>query len=73
MKYYVSITEFLNRVVSVEAANEQEALAKVQKAHDDSKVVLDSNDYANCCIELEEDQDYCRTYDAMAHVYERID
>ncbi len=56
MKYYVSVTETLNKVVSVDAENEKDALEKVQRAYDDSEIVLDPDCYAGEIIEIEEDQ-----------------
>ncbi len=58
MKYYVSVTETLNKVVSVNAENEAEALKKAQCAYDDSVIVLDSDCYAGETIEIEEDQQF---------------
>lgn len=73
MKYYVSITEFLQRTVSVDAPNEEEAVKTVRKAYEDGRIVLSSKDYVDKCIETEEDQEYFRANDAMRHAYERID
>ncbi len=39
-RYYVSVTETLNMVVSVDAESEKDALEQVQKAYDDSVIIL---------------------------------
>lgn len=57
-KYYVSVTETLNKVVSVDAESEKDALEQVQKAYDDSVIVLDSDNFAGEQIEIEDDQGY---------------
>jgi len=45
MKYNIEITETLSRVITVEAPTKQQALDRVIKAHDDSEIVLNYNDY----------------------------
>lgn len=35
-RYYVSVTETLNKVVSVDAESEEEAVKKTQKAYDNA-------------------------------------
>lgn len=45
MKYYVSVTETLNRVVSVSADSESEAIEKVKDAYCMNKIVLSGDDY----------------------------
>lgn len=64
MKYYVSITEFLNKVVSVNADSEAEAVQRVRDAYLKNDIVLTSDDYVDNCIEVEEDQDYYHTEEA---------
>lgn len=44
-RYYVSVTETLNRAVSVDAESEKEAVQKVQDAYNNSKIILDSDDF----------------------------
>lgn len=62
-RYYVSVTETLNKVVSVDAESENEAVQKVQDAYDNSDIVLDSGNYAGEIIEIENDQDYWKGND----------
>lgn len=59
-RYYVSVTETLNMVVSVDAESEEEAVKKTQEAYDNSDIILDSDNFAGEHIELEEDQDLWR-------------
>ena len=69
-RYYVSVTETLNKVVSVDAESENDALEQVRAAYYDSVIVLDSNDFCEETIEIEDDQlfyidyekDYGKTY-----------
>ncbi len=57
-KFYVSVTEILNRVVCVEAEDEHEAKRLVRKAYyDDQSVVLDYNDYVDAEIKVEDNQE----------------
>lgn len=59
-RYYVSVTETLNMVVSVDAESEEEAVKKTQEAYDNSDIILDSDNFAGEHIELEEDQELWR-------------
>ena len=59
-RYYVSVTETLNKVVSVDAESEKEAVQKVQDAYDGCDIVLDSENFSCERIELGEDQDCWR-------------
>lgn len=59
-RYYVSVTETLNKVVSVDAESENEAVQKVQDAYDNSDIVLDAENYTGNVIEIEPDQEYWR-------------
>ena len=58
MRYYVSVTETLNKVVSVDAESEKEAVQKVQDAYDGCDIVLDSENFSCERIELGDDQEY---------------
>ena len=62
MKYYVSLTETLNKVVSVEADNAEEARKKVSEAYDNLDCTLTWDDYVDGSIEIavEVDQDFHR-------------
>ena len=59
-RYYVSVTETLNKVVSVDAESEIEAVQKVQDAYDGCDIILDSENFAGEQIELDDDQEYWR-------------
>ena len=69
-RYYVSVTERLNKVVSVDAENENEAVQKVQDAYNNSDIILDSENFAGEVIEIEPDQQFFSDYDDS---YEHID
>lgn len=59
MRYYVSVTQMLNRVVSVDAESEEEALKKVNEANDNGEIEIDYEDnYSGEQIELDTDQEY---------------
>ena len=51
-RYYVSVTETLNKVVSVDAESEADALKQVETAYDDSVIVLDSDNYCGKTVEV---------------------
>ena len=57
-RYYVSVTETLNKVVSVDADSEKEAVQKVQDAYDGCDIILDSENFSCERIELGDDQEY---------------
>lgn len=57
-RYYVSVTETLNKVVSVDAESEDEAVQKVQDAYNNSDIVLDADNFSGEVIEIEPDQEY---------------
>lgn len=59
-RYYVSVTEHLNKVVSVDAESENEAVQKVQDAYNNSDIILDSENFAGEQIELDDDQEQWR-------------
>ena len=59
-RYYVSVTETLNKVVSVDAKSEKEAVQKVQDAYDGCDIILDSENFSCERIELGDDQEYWR-------------
>ena len=44
-RYYVSVTEHLNKVVSVDAESEEEAVNAVQDAYNNCDIVLDSDNF----------------------------
>ena len=57
-RYYVSVTEHLNKVVSVDAESKKEAKQKVQDAYDGCDIILDSENFSCERIELGDDQEY---------------
>ena len=59
-RYYVSVTETLYKVVSVDAESKEEAKQKVQDAYDNCDIILDSENFSCERIELGDDQDYWR-------------
>lgn len=44
-RYYVSVTEILNKIVSVDAESEEEAVNAVQDAYNNCDIVLDSDNF----------------------------
>lgn len=73
MKYYVSITETLNKIVSVEANSVEEAENKVTEKYLADEIRLTARDYVDFYLEVDDEQDYYRTIDAMRHIYEHVD
>lgn len=62
-RYYVSVTETLNKVVSVDADSKKDAEEKVRDAYRDCDIVLDSDDFAEEIIEVEEDDQFYKSND----------
>ena len=62
-RYYVSVTETLNKVVSVDADSENEAVQKVRDAYNDSDIVLDYGNFSGEMIEVDDDQEYWSDYE----------
>lgn len=73
-RYYVSVTETLNKVVSVDAESEKEAVQKVQDAYSNSEIILNNDHFCGETIEAEDDQwfyiDYEKNY---GETYQHID
>ena len=72
-RYYVSVTETLNKVVSVDAESEKEAVQKVQDAYDGCDIILDSENFSCERIDLGDDQEYWKEveeddYAALQHI-----
>lgn len=57
-RYYVSVTETLNKVVSVDAESEKEAVKKAQNAYDNCDIILDSDNFVTEKLELDPDQQF---------------
>lgn len=73
-RYYVSVTETLNKVVSVDAEREADALKQVETAYNDSVIVLDSNNYCGKAVEVEDDQQFYVDYEKdYGETYQHID
>ena len=73
-RYYVSVTETLNKVVSVDAESEEEAVDMVRNAYDDSVIILDSDDYCDKTVEIESDQQFYTDYEKeYGETYQHID
>ena len=71
-RYYVSVTEMLNKVVSVDAESEEEAVQKVQDAYNNSEIILDSDNFCGEIVEAEDDQGFYvndeKNYGAYQHI-----
>ena len=73
-KYYVSVTETLNKVVSVDAESENEAVQKVQDAYNNSDIILDNDDFCGEKVEIEDDQEFYTYYEKEnGETYQHID
>ena len=73
-RYYVSVTETLNKVVSVDAESEEEAVDMVRNAYDDSVIILNSDDYCGKTVEIESDQQFYTDYEKeYGETYQHID
>lgn len=72
MKYYVSVTETLNKVVSVEAEGEKQAIQLVQDAYDNSDIILDSDNFRGATVEVEDDQSFYIDAEKDGPVYQEI-
>lgn len=73
-RYYVSVTETLNKVVSVDAESEADALEQVETAYNDSVIVLDSDNYCGKTVEVEDDQQFYVDYEKKyGETYQHID
>lgn len=73
-RYYVSVTETLNKVVSVDAESKKDALGQVQKALRRSVIILDSENFVGEQIEIEDDQQfYADCEKDYGETYQHID
>lgn len=73
-RYYVSVTETLNKVVSVDAESEADALEQVETAYNDSVIVLDSDNYCGKTVEVEDDQQFYADYEnEYGETYQHFD
>ena len=73
-RYYVSVTEHLNKVVSVDAESEEEAVNAVQDAYNNCEIVLDSDDFIGEQVQVESDQQFYADYEKdYGETYQHID
>ena len=73
-RYYVSVTEHLNKVVSVDAESENEAVQKVQDAYNNSEIILCSDDFCGETVEVEDYQGFYIDYEKnYGETYQHID
>lgn len=73
-RYYVSVTEHLNKVVSVDAESENEAVQKVQDAYNNSDIILDSDNFTGEVVQAEPDQEFYVDYEKdYGETYQHID
>ena len=74
MKYYVSVTETLNKVVSVDAESEVDAEEQVREAYYKCDIVLDEDNFAGVEFEAEDDQKFYADYEKEnGETYQHID
>lgn len=74
MRYYVSVTETLNKVVSVDAESEKEAVQKVQNAYNNSDIVLGSYYFIGEQVQVEPDQQFYIDFEEnYGETYQHID
>lgn len=73
-RYYVSVTETLNKVVSVDAESEAEAVSAVNDAYHNCEIVLDSDDFMGEQVQVESDQQFYADYEKdYGETYQHID
>jgi hypothetical protein len=73
-RYYVSVTEHLNKVVSVDAESEEEAVNAVQDAYNNCDIVLDSDNFTGEVVQVEPDQEFYVDYEKdYGETYQHID
>lgn len=73
-RYYVSVTETLNKVVSVDAESEDEAVSAVNDAYNNCEIVLDSDDFIGEQVQVESDQQFYADYEKdYGETYQHID
>ena len=73
-RYYVSVTETLNKVVSVDAESEDEAVSAVNDAYNNCEIVLDSDDFIGEQVQVESDQQFYADFEKdFGETYQHID
>ena len=69
-KYKIEVTEYLQRVIDVEADSEEEAIKFINDQYKNKKIVLDADDYIQTDIEV---YDPNRLTDKLSVLLDRID
>ena len=73
-RYYVSVTETLKKVVSVDAESEEEAVDVAWDAYDNCDIILDSDNFTGEVVQVEPDQDFYIGYEKeYGETYQHID
>ena len=73
-RYYVSVTETLYKVVSVDAESEDEAVSVVNDAYNNCEIVLYSDDFIGEQVQVESDQQFYADYEKdCGETYQHID
>lgn len=73
-RYYVSVTETLKKVVSVNAESGEEAVDMVRDAYDNCDIILDSDNFTGEVVQVEPDQDFYIDYEKdYGETYQHID
>ena len=73
-RYYVSVTETLYKVVSVDAESEDEAVSAVKDSYNNCEIVLDSEDFIGEQVQVEYDQQFYADYEKdYGETYQHID
>lgn len=73
MRFYVSVTEVLNRVVATEAEDYSEAINKVQNAIYEEEITLNQNDWVDEKVTVcDHEQEEHREAERNGTVYQEI-
>ena len=73
MRFYVSVTEVLNRVVATEAEDYSEAINKVQNAIYEEEIILNQNDWVDEKVTVcDHEQEEHREAERNGTVYQEI-
>lgn len=73
-RYYVSVTETLNKVVSVDAESEDEAVSAVNDAYHNCEIALGSDDFIGEQVQVESDRQFYADYEKdYGETYQHID
>lgn len=73
MRFYVSVTQVLNRVVATEAEDYSEAINKVQNAIYEEEIILNQNDWVDEKVTVcDHEQEEHREAERNGTVYQEI-